>query len=486
VEHTKQTASFRLMLSAIFLGNFLAVLSISTISVAIPVVMEDFQAPLSTVQWLMAGYMLATGIVAPVVGYFGDQFSYKRLFILALSGFTLFSFLCVVAWDIQILILFRIIQGIFGGMIIPITMTIIYQVVERDRQSHAMGLWSLASMLAPVIGPTLGGWMVDAFGWKSIFTFNIPLGIFAIFLVLKCIPYYRLEAKRSFDLFGFITVVLCSSFLLLAFSQGSSWGWSSLPILLLMGIGFLALGLFIWWELRIKTPLLQLRVFSFSRFTHSLVINCIVTISMYAGTLLLPLFLQNALQLSPMDTGIIMLPGAIVMAAAAPIVGMLYDKVGPFKLIMSGILLIAVSTGFLSHIGVETSVYLIAFYQVVRCIGIALCNMPLTNSGMKSVTMEYMGHASSITNWTRQCLASLSIAIFSSLVVMRTDLHAAMGVTDPFQATALGIDDVFWIGTLIAVIAIPLTFLLRKKEDPLKGTIALEKEKGKDKAPVTN
>lgn len=464
MEPTKQAASFRLIICAIFLGNFLAVLSTTSITVAIPVVMSEFQSPLSTVQWLMAGYLLATGIVAPVIGYLGDRLSYKRLYILALSGFTLFSFLCVVAWNIQILILFRLIQGIFGGMIIPITMTIIYQVIARDRQSHAMGLWSLASMLAPVIGPTLGGWMVDTFGWKSIFLFNIPLGIFAVLLVVKFIPYYRLAKKTSFDLFGLLSVVVSSSFLLLAFSHGNEWGWSSLPTLLLIGSGFVVLGFFIWWELRSKTPLLQLRVFSFPRFTHSLIINCIVTISMYAGTLLVPLFLQTVLQLSPMDAGIIMLPGAMVMAAASPIVGRLYDKVGPFKLILSGILLITVSTGFMSQIGTQTSVYMIAFYQLVRCMGIALCNMPLTNSGMKSVTTEFTGHASSITNWTRQGLASLAIGIFSSLVVVRTDHYAELGVTNPLHATALGIDDVFWIGTIISVIAIPLTFLLRKKD----------------------
>lgn len=464
MEPSQQTASFRLIICAIFLGNFLAVLSTTSITVAIPVIMSDFQSPLNTVQWLMAGYLLATGIVAPVIGYLGDQLSYKRLYILALTGFTLFSFLCILAWNIESLIFFRLIQGLFGGMIIPITMTIIFQVIARDRQSHAMGLWSLASMLAPVVGPTLGGWMVDMFGWKSIFLFNIPLGIFAVLLVVKFIPYYRLEKKSSFDVFGLLSVIVSSSFLLLAFSSGNEWGWGSLPTLLLIGFGFVLLGFFIWWELRSKTPLLQLRVFSFPRFTHSLIINCIVTISMYAGTLLVPLFLQTVLQLSPMDAGIIMFPGAVIMAAASPIVGRLYDKVGPFKLIFIGILLIAVSTGFMSQIGTHTSVYLIAFYQLVRCMGIALCNMPLANSGMKSVSAEFTGHASSITNWTRQGMASLAIGIFSSLVVVRSDHYAELGVADSLHATALGIDDVFWIGTIISVIAIPLTFLLRKKD----------------------
>lgn len=461
--NTQNQSSFWLIMSAIFFGNFLAVLSITTINVTFPVVMDTFGAELSTVQWLMAGYLLATGIVAPVVGYMGDQLSYKRLFIISLIGFVLSSTLCAVAWNVETLITFRIIQGIFGGMIIPITMTIIYQVFGRERQAFAMGLWSLASMLAPVVGPTLGGWLVQYFGWKSIFILNIPIGILSIFIVAKFIPYYKMSEKKSFDTLGFLSVVISSSFLLISVSHGSEWGWGSWKTMSLLGIGVVLLAFFIIWELKNASPLLQLKVFRFPRFRYSLILNCIVTISMYTGTLLVPLYLQTVLMLSPMDTGLILLPGALVMAVAAPIIGKFYNRIGPFKLVFSGIIIIVAGSAAFSNITATTSIYMIAGLQLVRCLGIALCNMPLTNAAMSAVSSEYSGHASSITNWARQGLASLSIGIFSALIVSRTSYYVGEGVTNKPIATTMGIDDVFMVGTIIAVVAVPLTFLLRKK-----------------------
>jgi len=460
----KDKNSFWPIIFAIFLGNFLAILSTTTITVAFPVVMTSFDTNLSMVQWLMAGYLLATGVVAPIVGYMGDQLSYKRLYIIALVGFILTSFLCALAWNIQTLIIIRIIQGIFGGMIIPITMTIIYQVIDQPRQAQAMGLWSLSSMLAPVIGPTLGGWMIEYFGWQSLFLLNIPLGIVAVIIVIKFIPMYSLSTKKSFDLLGFLSVVLSSSSLLLAFSHGSAWGWGSWQTLSLLTIGILLLGFFILWELKREEPLLQLRVFKSSRFTYSLLINCIVTISMYAGTLLLPLYLQMVLNLSAMETGLIMLPGAISMAVASPIVGKYYNKLGPFKLVISGLFFIALSTVLLSTIDTDTSIYYIALLQLIRCVGIALCSMPLTNAAMSAIAKESVGHASSITNWARQGLASLSIGLFSSLVVVRTAHHLALDTVNNQTATSMGIADVFFIAFIIALLPIPLTFLLKDKK----------------------
>jgi len=472
--NTDEKSSFWLIMSAVFFGNFLAVLSITTINVAFPVVMEQFHTTLSTTQWLMAGYLLATGIIAPIVGYMGDQLSYKRLFVLALTGFTLSSLLCVFAWNIESLIAFRITQGVFGGMIIPITMTIIYQVFPRERQAYAMGLWSLASMLAPVIGPTLGGWLVQYFGWKSIFILNVPIGLISIVIVSKFIPYYRLTTKKTFDFLGFLTVVAGSSFLLLSFSNGNNWGWGSWKTLSLLISGIVLLLLFIKRELRISSPLLQLKVFKFRQFRYSLILNCIVTISLYTGTLLVPLYLQTVLKLSPMDTGLIMLPGALVMAAASPIVGKFYDRIGPFRLVITGIIIIVAATLAFSGIGTQTPVMYIALLQLIRCLGIALCNMPLTNAAMSAVSSEYSGHASSITNWARQGLASLSIGIFSALVVSRTSHYMDAGAAATQRAaTTMGIDDVFMIGTMVAVVALPLTFLLRVKKKKSTSHVAL-------------
>ncbi|MDF2721267.1 MAG: major facilitator transporter, partial [Paenibacillus sp.] len=283
----------------------MSILSSTTINVAFPIFMKHFNAELNDVQWLMTGFLLATGVVAPVVGYFGDRWSYKRLYIGALTGFTLFSALCTVAWSIESLITFRILQGVFSGLIIPTTMTMIYQFIEKDRQPFALSLWSLSSMLAPAFGPTLGGWLTDAVGWQSLFLLNVPIGIVAVAVAFKCLPNQKASRSRTFDLPGFITVLLSSFFIILTFSEVNRWGWADWKTASFLVAGLLLLFYFIRRELRLKEPLLNLSVFRSSRFTYSIMINCVITASLYSGVLLMPMFLQEIQHSTPLHTALV-------------------------------------------------------------------------------------------------------------------------------------------------------------------------------------
>ncbi|WP_261381530.1 MDR family MFS transporter [Paenibacillus cremeus] len=470
---TKETgnSAFWFIILAIFFGNFMSILSSTTINVAFPLFLNYFHAELGEVQWVITGFLLATGVVAPVVGYFGDRFSYKRLYISALSGFTLFSLLCTVAWSIHSLILFRTLQGAFSGLIIPTTMTMIYQFVEKDRQPFAMSLWSLSSMLAPAFGPTLGGWLTEYWGWHSLFLLNVPIGLIAIAVAFKCLPYQKPASSKTFDLPGFITVLLSSFLIILSFSEGNGWGWTSWKTLTCLVVGAMTLVYFIRRELRLKQPLLNLSVFQTSRFTYSLIINCIITASLYSGTFLIPVFLQDIQQSTPLTTALVLLPGSLVMACCSPIVGKLYNRTGPFWLIMCGIGLLLVSNWELSHIQLQASKVYVAAWMTIRYVGIALAFMPVMNAGMSAIPKEKSGHASSVTNWIRQATGALSIGVFSSLLAARSLTHqkelshGAAAVTELIRAQgmAMGVQDVFLVATVICLFAIPLTFILRER-----------------------
>ncbi|MEX1029274.1 MAG: MDR family MFS transporter [Paenibacillaceae bacterium] len=462
-----RSGPFWSIIIAIFFGNFMAVLSTTTINVALPVFMTDFHVELNKVQWMMSGFMLATGVIAPIIGFMGDKLSYKRLYVIALLGFTLTSALCTFAWDMHSLIIFRILQGLFSGVIMPTTMTIIYQVIRKDKQVLAIGLWSVSAMMAPAFGPTLGGWLTEYYGWQSLFMMNVPVGILAMIFAQRFIPFYRLSKGIKLDIIGFIAVIVGTSSLLLASSEGHSWGWSSWKTISLFTIGIVFLIYFILRTLRVSNPLLNLRVFKIPRYTYSVIINCVITISLYAGTFLAPIYMQKIQNASALDTGLIMLPGSIAMAIVSLLVGKIYDRVGPFLLILIGVIIMGFSTWELSRMDLETGMFFIALWLAIRYVGISLSNMPVTNAAMIAVPIQFTGHASAVMNWIRQGTAALSVSIFSSIISARTLTHLREIRTTtenaPNWALTKSIQEVFIVGTILALMAIPFIFLLRKR-----------------------
>ena len=465
------------IMTAIFFGSFLSILGISTMNIALPILMKDFNTSLSVVQWSLTGFMLSVGTIAPLTGYLGNKFGYKQVYLYAMIGFVIFSLFCGLSWSAGSLITFRIMQGICTGLVLPSTMTIIFQMIPKEKQAFAVSIWGLSGMLAPAFGPTISGWLIEKLSWNWLFFINIPIGITAILFIIWMIPDYRIGIAKSLDKPGLILVVLSSTSLLVGLSQGHSWGWTSGRTLGLFAFGTVALILFIRWELKTPDSLLDLRVFKNSRFSITLVANTIITISLYSGTLLVPLFLQSVQKVSPLDTGLIMLPASLIMALAMPVAGKLYPRFGAKWLTLIGIVLIIVGSYKMTEL-VSTESYLyIIIWMAVRNLGVSFAAAATSTAGMEEIQPHMIGHASSVSNWVRNVGGSFAIALFSSLLSSHFVSHMADfakdGGTDAANSQllsyTLSVDDVFLVATIIAVIALPFIVFIKnhpRKEEP--------------------
>jgi EmrB/QacA subfamily drug resistance transporter len=460
-------------------GSFMAVLSSSTITIAIPELQKHFNAELSLLQWTLTGFMLAMGTSAPLTGYLGGRFSFKWVYVFSLVGFILASVLCGLAWDTRSLVIFRFLAGAFCGAIMPVTMTLIYQLLPRERQALAASLWSLSAMLAPAFGPTFAGWLITLGNWRWLFFMNVPLGVIAVSMAVRTIPFYRLQAAKAFDIPGLLTVITGTLSLLIALSQGSAWGWTHGKTVALLVLGTLSLLVFVARELRTSAPLLDLRVFANARYGVTLLISSIITVSLYSGAFLVPVFLQRIQGVTPLDTGLILLPASLAMALLMPLVGRLYGTLGPSTLMTAGVLLIAGGTYALSRLTPDVSHFYVLIWMLVRNVGISLSMMPANNAGMEEIPRELSGHASAVSNWLRNVFGAFSIAIFTSLLATFTTREAQVlvqhGVTERRHIELFsfveGINDVYLVATIITLVAVPLSLRIRKQPRALEAPV---------------
>jgi len=477
------------------LGPFMGILDSSIVNVALPRMMAIFGVAADDIQWVLTSYLLVSGVVVPVTGYLGDRFGYKRVYLITLIIFTVGSGLCAMAWNNNSLVAARVIQAVGGGMMMPISMAMLFRIIPRERMGMAMGMWGIAAMAAPAIGPTLGGYLVDAFSWRHVFTINLPVGVIAVFLSMLALEETPSNPKLRFDLMGFILSTTGCFFLLLALSKGQDWGWDSYSIVSLSIAAFFLLVLFIVWELYFPQPMLDMRLLKNPILTISLVSTSIMTVGLFAGVFLIPIYAQNLMGLTPMETGIMMLPMAIVSGIMMPISGRLFDKIGAMPLGIVGVTIIAITTYHLHTISLDTSFRWVQVMLALRAVGLGMIMMPLTTAGMNTLPPALSGRASALNNLFRQISASFGVAFLTYLMVSRQKLHAAwmrdevswmspasngimerIGtmVGDPSAAMALiesqiqrlamvkAISDDFIVATIMVLVALPLMFFLSK------------------------
>jgi EmrB/QacA subfamily drug resistance transporter len=410
----------------VMIGSFMALLDTSIVNVATSKIQSEFGASTDQVQWIATGYSLALGIVVPTSGWLGDRFGLKPLYVVSLLGFVAGSALCGLAWNLDTLIVFRVVQAIGGGLLPVLAQTIIYRLVPRDRIGAAMGLYGLGIVVAPAIGPALGGWLVEDVNWRLIFYINVPIGILGALGALSILPHFATKRGQRFDLLGFVFIASGLFALLLAFSEGSSWGWGSYRVLMLLAGGLFSLAIFVVVELSVEQPILDVRVFNNWGFSLSAVLIALISTGLFAGAFYVPLFLQQGEGFGAFQAGLTLLVPAAVMSVLMPISGRLYDRIGARWPGAAGLLLVALGTYLLHGIAPQTPRSAIILVSSIRNVGIGLAMMPIMTGAMAMVRADRVGQASAVNNIIQRVSSALGLAVLTSVLTA----HQAQQVAD--------------------------------------------------------
>lgn len=441
------------VLGNVMLGTFMAVLDATVVNVALPTIMASFGASISSIQWVITAYMLAMAAMLPISGWMADRFGYKRMFLTGIFLFTLGSALCGISGTEEFLILSRVVEGLGGGIIQALGLAIISRVFPPDKRGIAIGFWTISSAGSVSFGPFIGGYIVDNFHWEYIFYLNVPIGVFAIITTLLILEEYKESIKAKFDLVGFISIVIFMPLLIYALTEGNSSsnseGWNAPSVLGAFAISTIALTVFISTELRVKNPILELRLLADKNFGLTNLIMFLFGMAMFGSLFLLPLYLQNAMNYSALEVGKIYIPLGIIQGFIGPASGLLSNKVSPRLLILVGMILLAFSFVLCSDLSLQTDKLYISLVMYFRGVGMGMLFAPLSALAFYTIPKPKMGQASGLLNTIRQLGGSFGVAIFSTIITAREAFHTerygeALSKTSTiFQNTLQGLSSSF-------------------------------------------
>jgi EmrB/QacA subfamily drug resistance transporter len=411
----------------VILGVFMSILDQTIVNIAIPRLQTAFGADIHSVQWVLTAYILAQGVATPTAAFFADTLGIKRYYIISLVAFTLGSALCGLAWSLPILITFRVLQGLGGAALFPLSITLLFREFPPQQRGAAMGFFGVPALLAPALGPTLGGYLVTYAGWQLIFFINVPIGIIAVILSMIFIREYRPEGQTRFDFLGFLFSSLGLSTILYALSSASTDGWGSATVLGFLFIGLISLTSFIITELVIANrggqPLLDLRLFANGPFRAGMIANVFVIFGLFGGLFLFPIYLQNLRGLSAFQAGLILLPQALASMVSVIIGGRLVDRIGVRAVMIPGLLILAFATWQLTYIGIYSSFGWLQLMLVLRGLALGLTVQPLTVATLSEIPSRQLAQGSSLSTVNRAVASSLGIAILATLVQTQSQVH---------------------------------------------------------------
>ncbi|MFY9923169.1 MAG: DHA2 family efflux MFS transporter permease subunit [Opitutaceae bacterium] len=424
------------VLSIIMLGTFMAVLDSSIVNVALPHMMSTFGVDREQIEWVATAFMMTSAVVMPLVGWLTTRVSYKVLYLGSLLLFTMASAACAMAWSYESLIVARILQAMGGGAIQPIGMAIIAELFEPHERGKALGIWGMGIMAGPAIGPTLGGYLTDAFSWRTIFSVNLPVGAVTLLAGMVIMgPLRARGARRGFDMFGFVFLSMALIAALTALSNGQVKGWQSTYIHVCESITVVGLVMFVAVELTVDHPLFDLRLMLIRNFMLSILLAVFRAIGLFGSIFLFPIVLQNQMGYTPVQAGLWMLPNALAVGLTMPLAGRLADRYSPAALTVAGCLLVGGSLIAFGLLDPLSDWPMLVIPQLGRGMGLALMMAPLMAAALNSVPRLEVPMASSFLNVFQNVGGALGIALLNTFVTDSIHIHAVrLGEGFPAQS----------------------------------------------------
>lgn len=478
------------IVAALLIGAFVAFLNQTLMNVALPKIMEDLAINANKAQWLTTGYMLVNGVLIPVTAYLIAKFSTRQIFITAMTLFTIGTLVCGLSPTFTILMVGRVIQAAGAGILMPLMTVVFLTIFPIEKRGQAMGTMGIAMILAPAIGPTLSGYVVEHYSWRLLFYIILPFSIIATAIGIAFVKNVTRQSRPKLDYPGVILSTLGFGSLLYGFSDAGTDGWGSAIVIGCLVVGAISLILFVIRQLTTDHPLLEFRIFKYNMYSLTTIINMLVTMAMFAGMILLPIFLQNIRGFSPIESGLLMMPGAILMGIMSPITGRIFDKVGARWLSVAGLAITAITTFGLSRLAIDTTYGYMMFIYTARMFGMSMLMMPIQTAGLNQLPQRLNAHGTAMSNTLRTVAGAIGTAILVTIMSSKLKTHladaVAAGQVDPTDKTAMiaatadatiyGVNYAFIVATGMTVVALIMAFFIRKTK-PAVEPVTVEQKK---------
>jgi EmrB/QacA subfamily drug resistance transporter len=455
----------------VVLGAIMSILDITVVSVALQTFQTEFDATSAQVAWTMTGYTLALASVIPLTGWAADRFGTKRLYLLAVGLFTAGSVLCATANSLEMLVAFRVLQGLGGGMLMPLGMTILTRAAGPERVGRVMAVLGIPMLLGPIFGPIIGGALIDSASWHWIFLINLPIGILALVYAAIVLPKDHVEPSETFDWVGMVLLSPGLAAFLYGVSSipeakqqdGTIW---TAQVVAPAIIGALLIAAFVPWALRRHNlhPLVDLRLFKNRTMTVAVLAMSLFAIAFFGASLLFPLYFQSVRGEDALHAGLLLAPQGIGAMITMPIAGILADRIGPGKIVMTGIAVITVGMAMFTQIEADTSYTYLLSALFIMGLGMGGTMMPIMSAALATLKAATIARGSTLMNIVQQVSASIGTALFS---VLLTNGIIGLDPTDPatyVPGLADAFATVFVVATvMVALVLVPAFFLPRRK-----------------------